>query len=965
MKKHILKIIIVFTAIAAIVSCKQRVQEPKSILRLRSITLNGIAPSEADLKSGAAKVIYEKNSFLLKIDAELLNVKVFIKNKGAQGGEAVDITSKVINKEPVTVSVKKTENFSITFSHEGKILTEYKFTAEPASSAPGGDNKVRLISLTLNGQSVEIKDGMRAEIKSASDRVAVKAETDIPAKLFFTPELSDGKIHAPLNEETELSLTIVGSGGFSKTYKLFIKNINITESENGMGLKSLKINGKKVPSLKGNIDVSAEYEAPSMISVEAEAFNNADVKFEPPLLNGKMPLGFGGYKAALIITVEKEGFAPSVYNVSVTRAKKKAELRSLTVNGHLLEINEEMHVSVSYERDKAVINAVGKKDTQIAFDPPLISEAVALAEGENKDVTITVSGAGMESSVYVLKLQRKNQPAPSSPSSLESVKIAAGHNKRINFREIDKDFPSVKDYTNYEVRGANEFTLRLEKLSIGDTIEVRDPDNKLIPADTKALDPSGLGIYYNISVNVEIEKSTRHLFKISVQQSGMQKRDLSLVLCYDGALAEAVYMLAEYDNTKVIPSLNRINFIPENTDVKVTIQPADSASSVKTKDGASFPVTISVGNEEKVLEFELTTISGRKVFNKLTFKTAEEEERAVIDFINFYPEKVTPGPGNTLGMYKKKLSPGFSSDIAEYVLELIPGTRKLFFDAKGIIKSAEINASYKGVNVGREVYYRHPNGSDTIEMFAFDVSPNETGTLSITAVSDKDSSIQKTYNITIVSPDDDTVTDFDIEFFTESKEQMLIIPAVGKGGLRLPPQDHNVNSFNFKILSKADGITYKIVHAKIEYDSNGAPSYIPVKPVTLNGETGTVNGLTAGMNAVIIEASARDGKTKTVTVYEAYKFTKENKVSFEFNGNTIEPKHYQERAGAMNLPLRIKGLGTDVRFAVTALDKDFAGFKVNRISDTEFEITQKAPYVVMIGAIMPDNARLFYAIFTQ
>ena len=141
--------------------------------------------------------------------------------------------------------------------------------------------------------------------------------------------------------------------------------------------------------------------------------------------------------------------------------------------------------------------------------------------------------------------------------------------------------------------------------------------------------------------------------------------------------------------------------------------------------------------------------------------------------------------------------------------------------------------------------------------------------------------------------------------------------------------------------------------------------------LTLDGENSATFNTDIGMNYIVIQATARNGKTKLIKTYEVYKFSATNKVKFEFSDDkrtvTIEPSQYQMiESLPLSAPLKFKGYGGET-FAVSpyADTQGQKSIKITANGTTECTIYE-VPKLIFIGLSMPgDKARLFYIVVVR
>ncbi len=940
-------------------SCRQNSASVKTILRIHGIAIDGHIMNEEALKKGEPTIDYKNGSFELKIDAELLNVKVFF----SFGNREREITKNVVDGIPYVVEVDGDVLCKIRFEGEG-IFTEYQFNIHHLPK----EQKIapNLTTLSIGGENVAIQDEMSASFSSFSERLPVSFETDKKCKVSFLPELKEGMLVCSFDKDTEFEIKL--EGGAVKTYKLKVRltNKNVTEEE--LRLTFLKVYGKEIKPIKDRNDFVLSYDAPYNIPLEILANNGANIETEPPLKNGKVEVPFNKKETFIKITCKKDGFSPRTYFLNIEREQEKAELRSLKVNGHLIEIEDEMNVSTTYSKAKILIEAVGKHGTNVTINPSLDSEGkIELNEGETKNIEITVTKLGLSSHVYKLNLTRESVPSSPRPSTLESVMIAVGHDANRNFSEIDKDFPSKKESAKYEISRANEYTLRIEKLNDSDVVTVIGSGEKTINANKT----EGLVSFYNLTLSeVDSNKSSIEEIKIKIEEHNMQERTVSCKMCFQGAWAEAFKRPKATIGTKEFePLLTKINYLSEGGRLMLSLEAFDPLSNVKQEDGSDFPAYIDIGDEEAEIGFILTTVTDKKVHNKVRFKKAIGQERTLLEYLKFYPKEPDIVDGR-FREYSKRLSPLFMADIEQYELEVVAGDDKIFFDLSPIIKDSNVKVHFGNKLVDKEEYY-NSNGTK-VDLYAFEISPNESKTLSIEVTSDLDSSIKKNYIVKVTSPNDDIVAKFDARFFDNTEKELLTLPAVAKdGGIRLPPQNYDGGAIKIKLEAKAKGVTFLAKRSLVSFNSKGVvDNIIKQEPITLDGENVATINTDIGMNYIIVQATARNGISKLTKIYEVYKFNTSNKVKFEFsdgkNTVSVEPTQYQMiQPLPLSAPISFKGFGGKTFSVNPFLDYQMSkSIKTTATSYTECTISQ-VPKLIVIGLSMPDNARLFYIIVVR
>lgn len=942
-------------------SCKQNSPQVKSILKLHNIAIDGNSLNEESLKKGDATIDYKNGSFELKLDAEIFNVKVFF----SLGNKKSEITQNVVDSIPYIVNTEKDILCKISFEGD-KISQEYKFNIHHLPK----EQKIapNLTSLIIGEEKIaEIKDEMSSSFSSFSERIPVSFKTDVECEVSFSPELQEGMLVCSFDKETEVEITLKGEA--IKTYKLKVRvaNANVTEEE--LRLTFLKVYGQEIKPIKDRNDFVLSYDSPYNIPLEALANNGAIVETEPPRKDGKIEVPFNKKETFVKITCKKDGFTSRTYFLNIVREQEKAELRSLKVNGHFIEINNEMNVSISYSKAKSLVEAIGKYGTNVSFNPSLDTEGkIDLAEGQTKRIEITVTKPNVLPSVYALNLTRETTPSSPRPSNVESIMISVGHNATRNFSEIDKDFPSTKESAKYEITRANEYTLRIEKLNEADTITVIGSDDKVIMANKT----EGLVSFYNLTLKeVDSEKSSIEEIKIKIVEKNMQEKTVSCKMCFEGAWARAFKKpVAVIGKMQFEALLTKINYLSEGGMLTLLLEAYDSFSTVKQEDGSDFPASINVGEDVAEIGFVLTTVTDREVRSKVRFKKATENERTLLEYLKFYPKEPDIVNGSFVE-YSKRLSPLFTNNVQQYELEVEAGDDKVFFDLAPIMKEADVKVTFGGNVVEKEEYYN--NYGNKIELYAFELSPKERKTLSIEVISDLDSSISRTYTIDVISPDDDIVAKFDATFFDSDDKKLPTLPATGKdSGIRLPPQDHDGKAIKIKIEGKAEGITFLAKRALVTFNKEGKiDNVLKEEPIVLDGENSATFNTDIGMNYIVIQATARNGITKLKKIYEVYKFSTSNKVRFEFSDDkntvTIEPSQYQMiEALPLSAPIKFKGYG-GATFAVSSYSDIQLKHSIKTTANGVTECTIfEVPKLMLIGLSMPgDNARLFYIIVVK
>lgn len=109
-------------------ACKQKAENVASILKLRSVSVDGVALNKDEMKAGSATVEYKDGKFEVKVEAEMLNVKAFL----YVDGSASEITENIVAGTPIVVRSKKEVNCILTFEGDGLSKVEYKFKVRPA-----------------------------------------------------------------------------------------------------------------------------------------------------------------------------------------------------------------------------------------------------------------------------------------------------------------------------------------------------------------------------------------------------------------------------------------------------------------------------------------------------------------------------------------------------------------------------------------------------------------------------------------------------------------------------------------------------------------------------------------------------------------------------------------------------------------------------------------------------------------
>ncbi|MGP1437564.1 MAG: hypothetical protein ACTTKH_00660 [Treponema sp.] len=942
-------------------SCKQNSNTIKSVLKIHNIAVDGNSISQEELKKGSATINYKNSTFELKIDAEVLNVRTFL----SIGNSKREITKNLIDGTPFVATTDKNALCKITFEGDDISDLEYRFRINHISKEQ--TDGPTLTSLTVGEKKItEIEDKMSVSLSSPSERLPIMWETEKDCKVSIRPELQEGMLKCSFDADTEVYITLEGEK--AKTYQLTVRLVNSNVTEEALRLTFLKVYGKEIKPIQDRNHFVVSYDAPYNIPLEVLANNGAEVETEPALQNGKISVAFNQKETVVKMTCKREGFASRTYFLNIEREQEQAELRSLKVNGHLVDIQDVMNVSCTYAKNDALIEAVGKNGNSVSFNPSLNSSKITLTQGTPKKLEITVSKDGLATKVYTLNLTREATPS-SRPSSVESVMISVGKDATRNFIEIDKDFPSKKDNVKYEISTANEYTLRIEKINSSDVITVTGSDNNAI-ASSKTED---LVSYYNLKLkDVESDKSSIEEIKIHIKENNMQERDVVCKMCFQGAWAEATKRpKATIGTTTFEPLLTKINYLTEGGRVKLELEAYDELSKVTQEDGSSFPVEFDVGDDIKEIGFILTTVTGKKITHKMRFKKAIGKERTLLEYLKFYPEK----PDLSSGYYKEysqHLSPSFKAEIEDYKLELKAGDYKVFFDLAPIIKTSNAKVYIDGQDLSKEEYFNDHQGN-RLYLYALTITANATRSLLIEVVSDLDPSITKQYKITVVAPNDDIVANYEAFFYANSGKRLFTVPAVGKQrGIRLPPQDYDAEPIKMRLEAKTEGITFQVKKALVTFNKQGKiEKFTDVYNVQLDENNSAVIPTGIGMNFIVVQARARNGISIVIKTYEVYKFSQTNKVKLEFSDGTntkvIEPNHYQMLENIpLNAPMTFKGSAGENagRFVIQAFSDAQANkpFKVTRVDDREFKIPQ-VPKIVLAGVIMPDNTLLYYAVF--
>lgn len=956
------KISVFILSLLVLFSCKQNTSSIKSILKIHSIAIDGVTMNEEALKKGSEVVNYQDGHFELKIDAEVLNVKAFL----SVGSNEREITENVISGVSFIVNASKDVLCKINFAGEG-ISKEYKFNIH---KLPKGQNMApSLTSLTVGGKEItgsDIQDEMSISLSTFSERIPISWKVDKGAKVKVLPDMQEGMIVGSFDEEKEFYIELKGEATRTYKFTLRLANANVTEDE--LRLTFLKVFGKEIKPINERNYFLLKHDDPYNIPLEVLANNGADIEIEPATKNGKIEVPFNRKETVVKITCKREKFTSRTYFLNIEREQEKAGLRSLKVNGHLIEIKDEMNVTTTYAKDKALIEAVGKHGTTVSFNPSLDSDnKIDLTQGVAKQIEITVTKPGVLSHVYKLNLTRETTPSSPRPSNVESVMIALGHDATRNFSEMGEDFPLRKDSVKYEINRENNYTLRVEKLNAADVITVIGSNgNEIAPKKTE-----GNVHFYNLTLKeVDSEKSSIEEVKIKINEQNMQERIVTCKMCFQGAWAEATKRpIAKIASNTFEPLLTKINYLSEGGRLQLMLEAYDSLSTLKQADGVSdFPTEIDVGEDVVEIGFVLTTVTDKKIFHKVRFKKAVKEERTLLEYLKFYPKEPDVASGY-FKEYSNKLSPLFMSEKNEYKLEVKAGDDKVFFDLKPIIKEANVRVRVNSQLISKEEYFKDFQGN-RVDLYALEISPKEVKTLSIDVISDIDSSMERNYIVTVVAPDDDIVTNFDAIFSDSNGSNLPTLPAIGKGGIRLPPQKYDGGVIKMKLVAKAEGMTFLAKQALIEFNEKGKASIKSVKDIALGEDNNAVLTTDIGMNYIVIQAKARNGYSKIERTYEVYKFSQSNVVKFELsdsrNQKVIEPTHYQMLEDlSLSAPITFRGFGGS-KFAVQPFS-DAQGnkpIKPTRVDFTTYTIPE-VPKVMLIGVLMPDNAQLYYAVFRK
>ena len=350
----------------------------------------------------------------------------------------------------------------------------------------------------------------------------------------------------------------------------------------------------------------------------------------------------------------------------------------------------------------------------------------------------------------------------------------------------------------------------------------------------------------------------------------------------------------------------------------------------------------------------------------------------MLSYLKFYPETPDISEGR-FREYGNFLSPRFRSEDNTYKLELNPGDWKVFFDTKPIIEGVEMNITVDGQTVGKDEYYK--NGNDVYALYAFSIEPNQVKKLQINLRSDTDSSIENTYEVNIIAPDDGTVARFTTLFTDENGKELKTLPAIKKDrGIRLPPQNPDSGKIKMKLTAKSQGTKFDVQLWQMAFNEQGNPQILQRYRVDLdsNGEAEITTGM--GMFYVVVQATARNGFSKVTQPYEIYRFTHENKLHFEIgsesnadNLDRIDMSDWQQIIPAdYTVPLIFKCKSEDgslakYRIAVYEDYKAEKPFKPEerKEGNRSYYVLNKKPKIILAGVIMPDNAMLYYAIFLR
>lgn len=967
---------LLFTSFA----CKQTQTEViKSVLKINSITVDGKTLEMEELKSGTAKIDYKGEEFEMLVDAELANVDAVLNISNGNGlNEKVNITKHAINSIPFIAKVSGDVKCTLTFTGEVMGKKEYKFTACHLSKQEA--DAPHLTYLKIGNRELkesDIKDEMDISISYISERLPIEYKTDKDCYVKIIPNLVEGMLLSHFGKMTKVDISLEGDEKKTYVVNLYVENGNVTTRE--INLTHLKVNGKEIRPIQEMNHFVIPYNAPYNIAIEAVANNGVIPKFSPELKEGKIGVGFAEGEKEIKIILEKEGFTSKTYSLIIEREAERLELRTLTVNGHAIQIKDEMNFTSSYSKNEALIKAQGKFGTTVHFNPTISNGKLSLAQGETKKLEIIVSKADFPDRTYILNVKRDEMPTGSRPSRVESVMIAPGLDAINNFEEIAEDFPNTKVSVKRAIV-LNEYTLKIEALNENDVITlkkiksnvggVEKVEDKVVTASKK----DGSTFFYNIAFeNRDVGKSSIDEFKIIIEENGMQKKEVTLNLCFEGTYAQGFKKpIAKMGEERFEPFLTKLNYLEKEGVLKLNLQAWDPLSKVTQEDGSDFSsFSINIDDDEEVeIPFYLTTCSDRKLNRNIRFKVATGKERTLLDYLKFYPATPDIYNGNLLE-YATLPSPRFRAEDNNYKLELYPGDWTIFFDLNPTIKTANVEVSIAGQNIEKETYLE--NGGNEIKLYKLSINPKETKNIIIKLTSDKDPSIENEYRIEVIAPDDDSVANFDALFYQNDKEIKTVPPVGKKGGIRLPPQDHNANEIKMQLKAQSEGVTFTVKQAKIQFTADGKAEIKEVKPINLDGNSSCAIASEVGMTYIIVEAKARNGFSKVTKIYEVYKFSETNKVYFEISPQNepdklqrIEMSEWQALVTLSHTaPLLFKGhAGSETKGTfVLGTYEDYKAskpFKSQDTGDHKTWVIPKDPKLIMVGTLMPDNARLYY-----
>ncbi len=964
-------------------SCKQNKQGVvKEILKINSISVDGKNLSVEELKNGSAQIECKDRQFVFVVDAEIANVKALFQ----VGSRERDITENVINRLPFIAEIDKDAKCKLTFIGAVLGTIEYRFEVHKVSK-----NEMQTPHLTFlkigekEITASEIKDEMSVSFSSLTERLPVEYKTDSECIVKFLPGLEEGMLISPFGRTTDVYINLEGKEKKNYKLSLYIENGNVTSHD--LALTFLKVNGGEIKPVEEVTKVNLAYDAPYNIAIEALANNGVVPRFVPELQNGKIGVGFNEGVKEVKIYLEKKGFASRTYSVVVEREEEKPTLKSLTVNGHAVQIADEMNVHTSYSKDNVLIMAVGRFGTNVRFDPPLVNDAMAIAEGATKKVEIIVEKDGLTPRKYTLNVIRDVRPTDPRPSRVESVMIASGLDATANFEDLSPQFPNEADAVKYAII-LTEYTLKVERLNPSDNIvlkkivrtKVNDKED-IKEEEVSATNTVGATSFYNIVIkDRDTNKSSIDEFKLVMEENGMLKKEVTFSLCFEGAYAQAFRRpQATIGDVSFEPLLTKMNYLSKSGRLNFRLVAFDPLSKVTQENGNDFSnFSIEVSDDSVVqVPFILTTCTGREVKSSVSFKMASGKERCLLEYLKFYPEKPDINNGNFL-MYSNLPSPRFRPEDNKYKLELNPGDWELFFDCNAVIKEAEMTVSVDGVEVTKSEYYKDKNG--VINLYKLEVLPNEIKTIEIKLTSDIDSSIENIYKIDVIAPDDGSVATFEASFHDSNGVEMKTLPAISKKdrGIRLPPQDLTGGEIKMELKAKSDGVKFIAQQWVIEFNSQGKAQIKEKYELKLDEENRAVIRTGVGMTFIAVQALARNGFSKETKVYEIYRFNKTNKVFFEIGAKTtagtltrIEMDHWQKIITvSASAPLTFKGhIGseTDGKFALATYE-DYQASKPFKSIDSgdhrEFTIPNN-PRIIIVGVVMPDNATLYYALFLK